>query len=128
MALPSQSIKAAVISLGLRQVEIILPTCCLGAADHEKAYMSGLMHDIGFMVNSLVFSREFATAMERAFREEILLDEAERVTMGIHPLRDRAGAGGTMETGGRCRRGDRASSCRRAKPEGTATSGAGALE
>jgi hypothetical protein len=40
----------------------------LGTADHEKAYMSGLMHDIGFMVNCLVFSREFATAMERALR------------------------------------------------------------
>lgn len=162
MALPSKSIKAAVISPGLRQVETILLTCCLGAAflgeevgagsgcvletfagvrcgvpeiqrevghcGYEKAYMSGLMHDIGFMVNRLIFSREFATAMERALREEIPLDEAERVTMGIHPLRDRAGAGGTMETGGRRRRGDRASSCRRAKPEGTTTSGAGALE
>jgi hypothetical protein len=55
----------------------------LGTADHEKVYMSGLMHDIEFMVNCLVFSREFAAAMERAFREEIPLDEAERVTRGF---------------------------------------------
>jgi putative nucleotidyltransferase with HDIG domain len=117
MALPPKSIKAAVISLGLRRVETILLTCCLGqafpskkwvldpavfwrhslgcamvcrkfseklgAADHEKAYMAGLLHDIGFMVNCLVFSQEFAKAMERALQEEIALDEAERLTMGF---------------------------------------------
>jgi putative nucleotidyltransferase with HDIG domain len=117
MALPPKSIKAAVISLGLRRVETILLTCCLGqafpskkwvldpavfwrhslgcamvcrkfseklgAADHEKAYMAGLLHDIGFMVNCLVFSSEFAKAMERALQEEIALDEAERLTMGF---------------------------------------------
>jgi putative nucleotidyltransferase with HDIG domain len=117
MALPPKSIKAAVISLGLRRVETILLTCCLGqafpskkwvldpavfwrhslgcamvcrkfseklgAADHEKAYMSGLLHDIGFMVNCLVFSQEFAKAMERALQEEIALDEAEHLTMGF---------------------------------------------
>ena len=117
MALPPKSIKAAVISLGLRRVETILLTCCLGqafpskkwvldpavfwrhslgcaivcrkfseklgAGDHEKAYMAGLLHDIGFMVNCLVFSSEFAKAMERALQEEIALDEAERLTMGF---------------------------------------------
>ncbi len=117
MALPPKSIKAAVISLGLRRVETILLTCCLGqafpskkwvldpavfwrhslgcamvcrkfseklgAGDHEKAYMAGLLHDIGFMVNCLVFSQEFAKAMERALQEEIALDEAERLTMGF---------------------------------------------
>ncbi len=117
LAQPPKSIKGAVISLGLRRVETILLTCCLGqafpakkwvldpavfwrhslgcamvcrkfseklaAADAEKAYMAGLLHDIGFMVNCLVFSKEFATAMERACREEIPLDEAERAMMGF---------------------------------------------
>jgi len=112
-----KSIKGAVISLGLRRVETILLTCCLGqafpaekwlldpavfwrhslgcamvcrkfseklaAADGERAYMAGLMHDIGFMVNCLVFSKEFTLATERAYREEIPLDEAERATMGF---------------------------------------------
>jgi len=55
----------------------------MGAADHEKAYMAGLLHDIGFMVNCLVFSSEFAKAMELALQEEIALDEAERRTMGF---------------------------------------------
>lgn len=117
MAVPPKSIKAAVISLGLRRVETILLTCCLGqafpskkwvldpavfwrhslgcamvcrkfseklgAADHEKAYMAGLLHDIGFMVNCLVFSSEFAKAMELALQEEIALDEAERLAVGF---------------------------------------------
>jgi putative nucleotidyltransferase with HDIG domain len=117
LAQPPKSIKGAVISLGLRRVETILLTCCLGqafpakkwvldpvvfwrhslgcamvcrkfseklaTADAEKAYMAGLLHDIGFMVNCLVFSKEFATAMERACQEEIPLDEAEQATMGF---------------------------------------------
>jgi len=117
LAQPPKSIKAAVISLGLRRVETILLTCCLGqafpakkwvldpavfwrhslgcalvcrkfserlaAADTEKAYMAGLLHDIGFMVNCLAFSQDFALAMERASQEGIPLDEAERATMGF---------------------------------------------
>jgi putative nucleotidyltransferase with HDIG domain len=113
----TQSIKGAVIGLGLRRVETILLTCCLGQAfpaekwaldpevfwrhslgcamvcrkfgeklttvDAEKAYVAGLLHDLGFMVNCLVFSKEFAAAMERACREEIPLHEAELATMGF---------------------------------------------
>ena len=45
--------------------------------------MAGLLHDIGFLVNCLVFSAEFATAVERACNEQIPLDEAERKTMGF---------------------------------------------
>jgi putative nucleotidyltransferase with HDIG domain len=111
-----RSIKGAVVSLGLRRVETILLTCCLGQAfpagkwvldpavfwrhslgcamvcrkfseklgmDGEKAYMAGLLHDLGFMVNCLVFSTEFGTAMERACREETPLYEAERAVMGF---------------------------------------------
>jgi putative nucleotidyltransferase with HDIG domain len=117
LAQPPKSIKGAVLTLGLRRVETILLTCCLGqafpakkwvldpavfwrhslgcamvcrkfseklaAADGEKAYMAGLLHDIGFMVNCLVFPKEFAVAMERACREEIPLHEAEHATMGF---------------------------------------------
>ena len=43
----------------------------------------GLLHDIGFLVNWLVFSGEFATAVERAMQRQIPLDEAERATMGF---------------------------------------------
>jgi putative nucleotidyltransferase with HDIG domain len=117
--LPKQpeSIKGAVLALGLRRVETILLTCSLGqafpakkwvldraifwkhslacamvcrkfseklaTADTEKAYMAGLLHDIGLMVNCLAFSKEFAAAIERARREEIPLGEAEHASMGF---------------------------------------------
>jgi putative nucleotidyltransferase with HDIG domain len=111
------SIKAAVINLGLRRVETILLTCCLGQAfpvknwaldpvvfwrhsmgcalvcrkfsekigaiDAEKAYMAGLLHDIGFMVNCLVFAKEFASALETALQQETSLDTAELAIMGF---------------------------------------------
>ncbi|MFZ0797050.1 MAG: HDOD domain-containing protein [Terriglobales bacterium] len=117
LAQAPKSIKGCVISLGLRRVQTILLTCCLGqafpaekwaldpavfwrhslgcamvcrkfseklaVADGEKAYMAGLLHDIGFMVNCLVFSKEFASAMERACQDEIPLDEAEHTIMGF---------------------------------------------
>jgi HD-like signal output (HDOD) protein len=116
LAKAPESIKGAVISLGLRRVETILLTCCLGQAfpaqtsldpivfwrhslgcamvcrkfseklsgiDGDKAYMAGLMHDIGFLVHSLAFSKEFAIAIDRAVGEQIPADEAEFATMGF---------------------------------------------
>jgi putative nucleotidyltransferase with HDIG domain len=113
----AESVKAAVMALGLRRVETILLTCCLGqafptknwpldatvywrhslgcamvcrkfaeklpGADAEKAYMAGLLHDIGFMVNCLVFPTEFGAAVAHANQEQVPLDEAERATMGF---------------------------------------------
>jgi len=117
LAQPPKSIKGAVISLGLRRVETILLTCCLGqafpatkwvldpvvfwrhslgcamvcrkfsekltAADAEKAYMAGLLHDIGIMVNCMAFPKEFTRAMEHASTDEMPLGEAEQATMGF---------------------------------------------
>src|SRR5579872_2926853 len=117
LAQAPKSISGAVMALGLRRVETILLTCCMGqafprnkwvldpgtfwrhslgcamvcrkfteklaSADAEKAYMAGLLHDIGFMVNCLAFSKEFAAAMECALREEIPLGEAELASMGF---------------------------------------------
>lgn len=117
LAKTPDSIKAAVISLGIRRVQTILLTCCmgnafpvknwaldptvfwthslgcamvcrkfsekLGAQDGDKAYMAGLMHDIGFMVNSIAFAKEFAVAVSHAAEEQMPLDEAERATMGF---------------------------------------------
>jgi putative nucleotidyltransferase with HDIG domain len=117
LAKPPESIKGAVISLGLRRVETILLTCCLGqvfptegwqvdpavfwchslgcamvcrhfseklsGADREKAYMAGLMHDIGIMVNGMAFPKEFAETIKHAIHEQIPLAEAELATMGL---------------------------------------------
>ncbi|MFZ0285056.1 MAG: HDOD domain-containing protein [Terriglobales bacterium] len=112
-----ESIKGAVITLGLRRVETILLTCCLGNAfpakdwalepalfwrhslgcamicrkfsekigahDHDKAYMAGLLHDIGFLVNCMAFSTEFNLAVKHALQEQIPLDQAESAIMGF---------------------------------------------
>jgi putative nucleotidyltransferase with HDIG domain len=112
-----ESIKSAVVSLGVRRVQTILLTCCLGNAfpsgnwpldptifwrhslgcamvcrkfseklarsDGDKAYMAGLLHDIGFMVNCIAFPKEFAVAAAHASQEQIAFDEAERATMGF---------------------------------------------
>lgn len=116
LAKSPDSIKSAVISLGLRRVHTILLICCMSqafparnwaldpivfwkhslgcamvchkfgeklGADAEKAYMAGLMHDIGFMVNCLAFPKEFAAAVNRASQEQIPFDEAERISMGF---------------------------------------------
>lgn len=55
----------------------------LVGADVEKAYAAGLLHDLGILVNCLVFPREFAVAVERAREKQIPLDQAERSTMGF---------------------------------------------
>jgi putative nucleotidyltransferase with HDIG domain len=117
LAQPPKSIAAAVVVLGLRRIESILLTCCMGQAfplkksgldpgifwkhslgcamvcrkfseklkheDREKAYVAGLLHDIGFLVNSLIFPDEFAAAAAMARSEEVPLHHAEAVTMGF---------------------------------------------
>jgi putative nucleotidyltransferase with HDIG domain len=117
LAKAPDSIKAAVISMGLRRVQTILLTCCmgnafptknwsldpavfwrhslgcamvcqkfsekLGAADGEKAYMAGLLHDIGFLANCIAFPQEFSLAVAQAAQEQTPLDDAERATMGF---------------------------------------------
>ncbi len=117
LAKTPETIKAAVLSLGLRRVETILLTCCLGQAfptsgwpfepsvfwahslgcamicrklsdqlissDGDKAYMAGLLHDTGLLVNCMVFPKEFSAAVQLASSKSIYLDEAERATMGF---------------------------------------------
>jgi HD-like signal output (HDOD) protein len=51
--------------------------------DAEKAYLAGLLHDTGTLVNCMVAPDEFRAAMEMASREHIPLDEAEQATMGF---------------------------------------------
>jgi HD-like signal output (HDOD) protein len=112
-----ESIRAAVVSLGLRHVSDIAMTCCvlnlfpsdrtsmdpvvfwehsLGCAlvcrhlarkinysDPAKAYLAGLLHDLGIIVNLWVLPNEFRTAWETAKAEGIPLDEAEQKSMGF---------------------------------------------
>jgi len=52
-------------------------------ADTEKAYLAGLLHDIGVLVNCMVAPDEFRVTLDKASREQIPLDEAERATLGF---------------------------------------------
>lgn len=51
--------------------------------DPEKAYLAGLLHDIGILVNCLVLSEEFRATLNKAVQEQIPLDEAEQSTLGF---------------------------------------------
>jgi putative nucleotidyltransferase with HDIG domain len=55
----------------------------IGAPDHDKAYVAGLLHDIGFLVNCMAFPKEFAAAVAHASQEQIPFDQAEHATMGF---------------------------------------------
>ncbi len=51
--------------------------------DPGKAYLAGLLHDLGIIVNLWVLPKEFRTAWELAKREGIPLHEAEQRSMGF---------------------------------------------
>lgn len=51
--------------------------------DPEKAYLAGLLHDIGVIVNCMVAPEDFRVASDKATREQIPLDEAEQATLGF---------------------------------------------
>ena len=54
-----------------------------GAISPEKAYLAGLLHDLGIIVNFMVFPQESARAIELGQTGHIPLHEAEHATMGF---------------------------------------------
>ena len=55
----------------------------IGFPDAGKAYLAGLLHDLGILVNLWILPKEFGAAIELARREGIPLHEAEFRTLGI---------------------------------------------
>src|SRR5271170_4221181 len=55
----------------------------INLADPEKAYLAGLLHDLGIIGNLWVLPKEFRTAYEIAKAEEIPLHEAEQKSLGF---------------------------------------------
>jgi putative nucleotidyltransferase with HDIG domain len=55
----------------------------VGFGDPEKAYLAGLLHDIGYIVNLVVFPKETAVAIEKAQREALFLGEVEHAHLGF---------------------------------------------
>ena len=57
--------------------------CKISFPDPGKAYLAGLLHDIGIILNLWVLPKEFCQAFEFAKREGIPLDEAEVQILGF---------------------------------------------
>jgi HD-like signal output (HDOD) protein len=58
----------------------------LNLADPQKAYLAGLLHDLGIIVNLWILPREFRAAFTIAVEEGIPLHEAEQRILGFtHP-------------------------------------------
>jgi HD-like signal output (HDOD) protein len=55
----------------------------LGIPDHEKFYLAGLLHDMGILVNSLLFPEEFRKVLQLAASSETPLCEVELQILGF---------------------------------------------
>jgi putative nucleotidyltransferase with HDIG domain len=55
----------------------------VGFEDPEKAYLAGLMHDIGFIVNLVVFPEQTRAAMEKAQGEAVFMGKVEHSDLGF---------------------------------------------
>jgi len=54
----------------------------VGFGDPDKAYLAGLMHDIGYIVNLVVLPQETAAALEKARREGLFAGDVEYSVLG----------------------------------------------
>lgn len=114
----TETVRNAVLALGIKRVESILLGCCLnrvvpedewvldaltfwrhcmGCAlvssrlaqliaypDSEKAYLAGLLHDLGILVNTVTCGKKFRSAVENACSRQIQLNESEMQCLGFN--------------------------------------------
>lgn len=52
-------------------------------SDPDRAYLAGLLHDIGIIVNSVTYEREYAAVFAEAKNAGVPLDEVERAQLGF---------------------------------------------
>jgi putative nucleotidyltransferase with HDIG domain len=52
-------------------------------ADPEKAYLAGLLHDIGFIVNMMFYPEQFRQTLQTATREKVALGVLEQKNFGF---------------------------------------------
>jgi HD-like signal output (HDOD) protein len=113
----TESVRSAVLALGLKRVEGILLGCCLNRmvpphkwvldpltfwrhslgcalvsskmaklirySDHEKAYLAGLLHDLGIIVNTLTCTEEFRRCIHVARDQQVDLHRSEEEHLGF---------------------------------------------
>lgn len=113
----TETVRAAVLALGIKRVEAMVLGCCLnrivppdkwaldalifwrhclgcalvssrlarliGYPDPEKAYLAGLLHDLGILVNTLTCTEEYRRTLAYAREHRICLEESERECLGF---------------------------------------------
>ena len=113
----TETVRSAILALGLKRVQSILLGCCLnrivpvgkwvfdavtfwrhslGCAlvsrkmagmirypDPEKAYLAGLVHDIGILVNTITCADEYRTCLQKACEERVALHQVEERLLGF---------------------------------------------
>jgi putative nucleotidyltransferase with HDIG domain len=113
----TETVRGAVLALGVKRVEAIVLGCCLnrivppdkwaldsltfwrhclgcalvssrianliGYPDPEKAYLAGLLHDLGILVNTVTCTEEYRRTMQYAQEKRIRLDESEQECLGF---------------------------------------------
>ena len=113
----TETVRSAVLALGLKRIEAILMGCCMnrivppdkwvldaatfwrhslgcalvssrmakliGYPDPEKAYLAGLLHDLGILVNTIACSEEYRRCVQIARDGHIALDRSEAEHLGF---------------------------------------------
>jgi len=55
----------------------------VGFSDPEKAYLAGLLHDLGYIVNMVLFPQQEKIALDHALQSGEFLGESEYTTLGF---------------------------------------------
>ena len=113
----TETVRSAVLALGLKRVGAILMGCCLnrivppnqwvldpvtfwrhslgcalvsnkmakliGYPDPEKAYLAGLLHDLGILVNTIACPEEYRRCLQTARDQRAPLDRSEEKLLGF---------------------------------------------
>jgi len=113
----TETVRSALLALGLKRVEAIVLGCCLnqivpaekwgmdavtfwrhslgcglvssrmakliGYPDPEKAYLAGLLHDLGILVNTVACTEQFRQCVQKAREGHIALHRVEAEQLGF---------------------------------------------
>lgn len=113
----TETVRSAILALGLKRVEAILLGCCLnrivpsgkwafdavtfwrhslgcalvsrkmatmiGYPDPEKAYLAGLVHDLGILVNTITCTEQYRKCIQTAREERVALHRVEEKVLGF---------------------------------------------
>ena len=55
----------------------------IGYSEPEKAYLAGLLHDLGFLVNSILYTEDFRECLRRAAEQHVPLHVTEEQVLGF---------------------------------------------